>query len=75
MSSAKRLRVTVVSSGEAERRVARFRSREDLFGFMRLEDSGLRLRIAPRARRPPIVGGIAELMPALEGARPPLEGS
>jgi hypothetical protein len=75
VSSADHLRVTVVSSGEAEHRVAHFRSREELFGFTRLEDSGLLLRIEPRARRPPIVVGVADLMQTLEEARPLLEGS
>jgi hypothetical protein len=62
------LRVVVVSPEEAEHGVAELWSDGKLFGFTRLEDGELLLRIEPRQDHMPVVVGARNLAGALADA-------
>jgi hypothetical protein len=65
MDSTRELQVIVVSPEEAEHGVAEFWTGGELFGFTRLEEGELLLRIEPRDDRGPVVVGALNLATAL----------
>jgi hypothetical protein len=69
------LDVRIVSPEEAEYGTAEFWAGDRLFGFTRLEDGELVLRIEPRSDGGPVVVGAHGLAEALARAKQLLESS
>jgi hypothetical protein len=74
MHSPHELEVSVVSPEEAEYGAAEFWASDRLFGFTRVEDGELVLRIEPRSDGGVIVVGAHSLAEALARAKKLLEG-
>jgi hypothetical protein len=73
MDASHQLDVSVVSSEEAEFGIAEFWAGGRLFGFTRLEDGELVLRIEPRSDGGAVVVGAHSLAEALARAKQLLE--
>jgi len=75
MNTSHEFDVTVVSPEEAEYGTAEFWADDRLFGFTRLEDGELVLRIEPRSDGGAVVVGARSLAEALVRAKQLLESS
>jgi hypothetical protein len=75
MHASHELNVSVVSPGEAEFGAAEFWAGDRLFGFTRLEDGELVLRIEPRSDGGAVVVNAHSLAEALARAKQLLESS
>jgi hypothetical protein len=75
MNARHQLDVSIVSPEEAEHGTAEFWDGDRLFGFTRLEDGELVLRIEPRSDGGAVVVGAHSLAEALARAKQLLESS